>query len=60
MRERVIETVCVVYWAVRQLIGRDFLENIPGVASFALAVGSLADWLGHEASLKHMKALPTS
>ena len=29
-----------------------FSENTPGVASFALAVGSSADWLGHEASLK--------
>ena len=48
------------YWAVRQLIGRDFSENIPGVASFALAVGSSADWLGHEASSKskHTKGLP--
>ena len=46
------------YWAVRQLVGRDFSENIPGVASFAVAVGSLADWLGHEASSesKHTKA----
>ena len=42
----------VTYWAVWQVIGRDFLENIPGVASFALAVCSSADWLGHEASSK--------
>ena len=50
----------LISWAVRQLIGRYFSENIPGVASFALAVGSSADWLGHEASSKseHMKALP--
>ena len=50
------------YWVVRQLIGRDFLENIPGLASFALAVGSWADWLGHEASSKskHAKSVPTS
>ena len=50
----------VLYWAVRQLIGRDFSENIPGVASFALAVGSSADWLDHEASSKskHTKAFP--
>ena len=45
---------------VRQPIGRDFSENTPGVATFALAVGSLAGWLGHEASSKskHTKALP--
>ena len=50
------------YWAVRKLIGRDFSENIPGVASFAFAVGSSADWLGHKASSKskHTKALPIS
>ena len=29
-----------------------FGENIPGIASFALAIGSSADWLGHEASSK--------
>ena len=48
------------YLAVRQVIGRYFSENIPGIASFALAVGSSADWLGHEASSinKHTKALP--
>ena len=28
------------YWAVRQVIGRDFSENTPGVAGLALAVGS--------------------
>ena len=48
------------YWAVRQLIGRYFSENIPRLVSFALALGSSADWLGHEANSKskHMKALP--
>ena len=50
------------YWASLQLIGRDFSENIPGVASLALAVGLLAGWLGHEASSKrkHTKTLPTT
>lgn len=33
-----------------QIVGWDFSENTPGVTSFALAVSSLADWLGHEAS----------
>ena len=52
----------LINWAVRQLynIGRDFLENTQGVASFALAVGSSAEWLDHEArsKRKHTKALP--
>ena len=50
------------YTATHQVVGRDFSENIPAVASFALAVGSSAGWLGHEASLtsKHTKSLPTS
>ena len=44
-----------VYTATHQVVGRDFSENIPAVAS-------LAGWLGHEASLKskHTKYLPTS
>ena len=48
------------YWAVRQLVGRDFSENVPGVASFALAVGKSADWLVYEANSKNKntKTLP--
>lgn len=37
---------------VGQLIGRDFLANIPEVASFAFAVDNLADWLVDGASSK--------
>ena len=37
------------YTATHQVVGRYFSENIPAVASFALAVGSSADWLDHEA-----------
>ena len=50
------------YTAGHPVGGRDFLENIPGVVSFALAVGSSAGWLGHDASSKskHTKALPTT
>ena len=50
------------YWASQQVIGRDFSENYPGVATLALAVGSRAGWLGYEGSSKskHTKALPTS
>ena len=48
------------YWAVWQVIGRDFSENTPGVASLALAVGSSAGWLVHDASSisKHTKIFP--
>ena len=51
-----------IYWVALRLVGRDFLENIPWVPSFALAVGTSAGWLGHEASYKskHTKTLPTS
>ena len=51
-----------IYSVTHQLVGWDFSENTPGVASFALAVGSSAGWLGHEASSKskHTKALPTT
>ena len=50
------------YWVALRLVGRDFLENIPWVTSFALAVGTSAGWLGHEASYesKHTITLPTS
>ena len=49
-------------WAVPQVIGKDFSENTPGVASLALAVGRSAGWLVHDASSKskHTKTLPTS
>ena len=42
------------YWVTLQLVGRDFLENIPRVPSFALA-----GWLDHGASYKskHRKTL---
>ena len=40
------------YTATHQVLRRDFSENIPAIESFALAVGSLADWLGNEASSK--------
>ena len=39
-----------VYCATHLLVGRDFSENNPGVASLALAVGSTAGRLGCEAS----------
>ena len=50
------------YWASQQVIGGDFSENYPGVATLALAVGISAGWLGYEGSSKskHTKALPTS
>ena len=38
------------YWAIRQLIGRYFSETTIGVASFALALGTSAEWLGYGAS----------
>ena len=51
-----------IYSVTQQVIGWDFSENIPGVASFAFAVGISAGWLGNEASSKskHTKALPTT
>ena len=50
------------YTVGHPLLGRDFLENTPGVASLALAVGRLAGWLVHNASSqsKHTKYLPTT
>ena len=52
----------IAYITTHQVVGRDFSENMPAVASLALAVGSSAGWLGHEARLKskHTKYLPTS
>ena len=38
------------YWVALRLVGRDVLEYITWVPSFALAVGTSAGWLGHEAS----------
>ena len=40
----------VSYWASQQLVGLGFSENNPGVASLASAVGSMAGWLGYEAT----------
>ena len=40
------------YWASQQVIGIDFSENYPGVATLALAVGSRAGWVGYEGSSK--------
>ena len=52
----------MVYWASQQVIGRDFSENYPGVATLASAVGSRAGWLGYEGTSKskHTKAFPKS